>query len=463
MGARDKYRRMLRHVLAMAVAFWLAACSGGGGSEPLPAETTAQSAAPQPAALPAAAAVSVKLEVPSTLASAPFDAEHSLTIPPGFGIRVWSRVPDARFMALAPNGDVLVSMPNEGRIVLLRERSGDTPQQFDFATGLRKPHDMVFHTIDNVTWLYVAESNRISRTVYEAGKTGIGAREIVVDNLPDSLTPGLEGDYSHDLKNIAIGPDDKLYVSVGSTCNACASDAQANFVLGAIYQYGADGKGGRLFARGLRNAEGLDFIPGTNTLWATVNSRDEIPVPFDIDVDGDGKNDFGRVVNAYVDNNPVDFFTQVRDGGNYGWPYCDEASNGTASVLAPDYDTNLHGERFDCTTADRASKAIRAHSAPLGMSFLHNTAVPSAYRKGAAVAEHGCWNCSALVPGYRVSFFPFDDAGNAGGEMDLITGFVIDPQARKVWGRPVDVIADAKGNLLISDDYAGAIYQLYPK
>lgn len=466
MSVRNKCWRVLRHALWMAVALLMAACSGGG-SEPSQAGTVAQSDVPspppQPVAVPVAASVPSKLEVPSALASAPFDTDRSLVIPPGFGIRVWSRVSDARFMALAPNGDVLVSVPDEGRIVLLRERAGDVPQQFDFATGLRNPQDMVFHTINGVTWLYFSESNRVSRTVYEPGKTGIGNREVIVDNLPDAQSPEFDGSYSHELKNIAIGPDDKLYVSIGSSCNVCASDAQANPVRDAIYQYGADGKGGRLFARGLRYAEGLDFIPGTGALWVTVNSRDQLPVPFDADVDGDGMNDIGKVIASFVDHNPADFFTQVRDGGDYGWPYCDEVTNGGTAALAPDYDTNPRGEKFDCSTATRASKDIPAHSAPLGMSFLHNTAVPLAYRKGAVVAEHGCWNCTALIAGYKVSFFPFDDAGNAGSEMDLVTGFATDPAARKVWGRPVDVIADAKGGILISDDFAGAIYELYPK
>ena len=78
------------------------------------------------------------------------------------------------------------------------------------------------------------------------------------------------------------------------------------------------------------------------------------------------------------------------------------------------------------------------------------------------MALHGCWNCTALRAGYKVVYFPFDDGGNAGAEIDLVSGFVTDPVTRALWGRPVDAVADAKGNLLISDDYAGAIYQLYP-
>lgn len=451
--------RMWLYVL-IAVATWLAACSGGGAFAS--SATIVQDATLKQAALlqPAAASVSNKLEVPAALSAPPFDTERSLTIPPGFGIRVWARVPDARFMALAPNGDVLVSIPGEGRIVLLREREVNTPQQFDFATGLRKPHDMVFRIINNVTYLYFSESNRVSRTLYQPGATQIGPREVLIDNLPDASAPEFDDSYQHELKNIAIGSDDKLYVSIASSCNACATDAQHDPVLGAIYQYSADGKNGRLFAHGLRNAEGLGFISGTNNLWATVNHRDQIPVPFDIDVDGDGNSDLGKVIPSYVNANPVDFFTVIRDGGDYGWPLCDQLANGD---IAPDYDTNRNGAQSTCSAVDRASKAIRAHSAPLGMSFLHDTAVPAAYRRGAVTALHGCWNCTTLEAGYKVVYFPFDEVGMPGAEMDLVTGFVTSPTARTMWGRPVDVIADAHGNILISDDFAGAIYQLYPK
>ncbi|HYD62736.1 MAG TPA: sugar dehydrogenase [Noviherbaspirillum sp.] len=412
----------------------------------------------------AAAATVRKLEVPDALADPPFNSERNLTVPPGFGIRLWARVENARFMALAPNGDVLVSVPGEGKIVLLRERPNNLPEAFDYVTGLRNPHDMVFHAIGTTTYLYIAESHRVSRSVYRPGETSRDASEVVVDNLPDNSTPELQGSYGHQLKNIALSPDHRLYVSIASTCNVCTGDTVSNPVRGAIYQYSADGKEGRLFARGLRNAEGLDFLPGTGTLWVTVNGRDEIPVPVDADIDGDGSTDLGKVIPAYVDQNPPELFTSIRDGGNYGWPFCNPVPNAAMAALdlLPDYEMNRDGSALSCAAVDRASKGIRAHAAPLGFSFLHASALPLAYRKGAAVAQHGCWNCTRLDAGYKVSFFPFDDAGNAGAEVDLISGFVTDPDRRDVWGRPVDAIADARGNLLVSDDLAGAVYQLYP-
>ncbi|WP_194722945.1 PQQ-dependent sugar dehydrogenase [Noviherbaspirillum malthae] len=464
-------RRACTRALGIVLGAALLGSCGGGGGEGATAQSLTPNAAPPASPAPGAAlqtapaSVAVPLEVPAALAQEPFAAGKSLVVPPGFGIRVWARVNKARFMALAPNGDVLVSVPSEGKIVLLREQANGTPQAFDYATGLRNPHDMVFHTIGNTTYLYVAESNRITRSVYQAGETATGARDTVVADLPDSSLAELGGTYGHELKNIALSPDHKLYVSVASACNACAEDTASDPVRGAIYQYSADGGERVLYARGLRNAEGLDFIPGTNTLWLTVNNRDEIKVPLDADLDGDGSSDLGKILPSFVDDFPPELFTPVRNGGNYGWPFCNSVPNATMSNLdlLPDFDLNRDGAALNCATVDRSVKGIRAHSAPLGFSFLQASAVPAAYRSGAAVAQHGCWNCTTLRAGYKVSYFPFDGAGNAGAEFDLVTGFVTDPVARSVWGRPVDVIPDARGNLLISDDYANAIYQLYPR
>jgi glucose/arabinose dehydrogenase len=444
--------------LSLIFVWLLSACSGGGSG-------STSTAAAESVGTAAAASVSRSLEVPSALAgAAPFDQPRSLTVPAGFGVRLWARVNKARFMARAPNGDILVSVPSEDKVVMLRDRANDVPAQFDFATGLRKPHDMVFQKVGDTTYLYIAETHRVTRSVYQAGDTVSTAREVVIDNLPDSSTAELQGTYGHELKNIAFGSDGKLYLSIASSCNACTSDTQADPVRGAIYQYNADGSAARLYARGIRNAEGLDFLPGTNTLWIAVNNRDDISFPLEADADGDGVNDLGKIIGKYTDDNPPELFTSVRDGGNYGWPFCNSVPNASMTNLdlLRDHENNRDGSALNCAATDRASKGIQAHSAPLGFSFLHNSTVPATYRSGAVVALHGCWNCTTLKAGYKVTYFPFDAAGNAGAEMDLVTGFVTDPVARSFWGRPVDAIADARGNILISDDYANAIYQLYP-
>jgi glucose/arabinose dehydrogenase len=218
--------------------------------------------------------------------------------------------------------------------------------------------------------------------------------------------------------------------------------------------YDADGKNPRLFAQGLRNAEGLDFVPGTNNLWVVVNNRDNAPYPYQNDFDGDGVSDYGKVMQSFVDNYPPEPFTAVRDGGNYGWPFCNSnpSSGVTNMPFDNDMDMNPVGAAADCSKMDRVSKGIQAHSAPLGVSFVKNSSLD-----GAVAGLHGSWN-RAVKTGYKVIYFPWQN-GQPADQADLVTGFL----EGGVWGRPVDVIGDGAEGLFISDDYAGAVYHLEPK
>lgn len=220
------------------------------------------------------ATVRKMVEVPSSLRQAPFNVDRFLNVPPEFNVSVYARVDKARFMTALPNGDLLVSQPSSGKVLLLRPNANGLPTSFEFASGLRRPHDMVLHTIGETTYLYVAETHQINRYRYTTGDTTARDREVVITGLPDSSTPELGGNYGHELKNIALDSDHKLYVSIASTCNACVEDTVSEPVRGAIYIYDADGSNGRIFARGLRNAEGLDFVPGTKELWVAVNGYD---------------------------------------------------------------------------------------------------------------------------------------------------------------------------------------------
>ncbi len=409
---------------------------------------------------PPAASVSVKVQVPAGMRTAPFDVDRYLTVPRDFSISVYARVSKPRFMAVAPNGDLLVSQPSTGKVLLVRPNGSSSPLVSDFAAGLRNPHDIVFHAMGTTTYVYIAESHQINRYVYSAGDLTARSRQVVVAGLPDASTPELKGSYGHQLKNIALDGNHKLYVSIASTCNACLSDTQSDPVRGSIYQYNADGSNRRLFARGLRNAEGLAFVPGTNNLWVVVNNRDNIAYPFNRDFDGDGTSDYGKVLAGYVDNHPPEAFTYVQDGGNYGWPFCNPNPDNTL-VNMPfdrDYQFNANGQ-VDCNGMTRISRGIQAHSAPLGLTFLEGTSFANAYRAGAAVALHGSWNRSKKT-GYKVAFFPWNSTTQTPtGQIDLVTGFVNDA-TQAMLGRPVDVAVDRQGDMFISDDYNGTIYKL---
>jgi len=403
---------------------------------------------------PLAASATATVQVPAALASAPFNTARTVQVPAGWALAVYARVPGARFMAITPDGALLVSQPGSGSIALVRPAAdGGVPTVSTFASNLRRPHDMVFHTIGSTTYLYVAESNQINRYSYQAGDATAQNRQVISSGLPDDSTPELNGAYAHALKNIALDGNHKLYVSIASTCNVCLSDTQSDPKRAAIYQYDADGSNRRLFAQGLRNAEGLAFIPGTNTLWVTVNGRDNTPYPKQ-----DATGQYGQVVPSYVDNHPPDLFTKVVDGGNYGWPFANPNPDAGYDNMPfdLDYDLNRTGA-VPLSTFTTISKGIPAHSAALGFTFLQGTRFPGAYASGAAVALHGSWNRTAPA-GYKVIYFPWDATTQTpGAQADLVTGFV---DGGGAWGRPVDVAVDPQGALLISDDQSGTIYKL---
>jgi len=392
--------------------------------------------------------------------SAPFDVGRSLAVPAGYAVSVYARVGGARFMAAAPNGDLLVSNPGAGTISRVRPgAAGADPAVTTWASGLYRPHDVVFHAVGGTMYVYVSEGDKIGRYAWDpAAATGQG-RQVVVSGLPSLSNPELKGAYAHELKNIAIGPDDKLYVSIASSCNACVEDTKSNPVRGAVYVYDANGGNGRLFARGIRNAEGLAFVPGTNTLWAVVNNRDNTAYPFHNDFNGDGTDDYGKVLPAYVDNHPTDEFIHVADGANFGWPFCNPNPDNGVDNMPFDRDVQLNadGSQLDCSTATRVDKGIQAHSAALGLTFFAGTKVPVGLQGGAAVALHGSWNRTTPT-GYKVAWFPWvGGSSRPGAQQDLVSGWLVGGSA---WGRPVDVAVDSTGRIFISDDQSGTIYQL---
>jgi glucose/arabinose dehydrogenase len=398
----------------------------------------------------------VKVQVPASMRTAPFDVDRYLTIPEKFEISVFARINGARFMATAPNGDLLVSVPSSGKVKLVRTTSGD-PSITDFVSGLSQPHDIVFHKIGSTMYVYISEQNQINRYTYNNGDLTGQSREIVVSGLPDASLPELHGSYAHALKNIALDDNHKLYISIASSCNACTSDTESDPVRGAIYIYNADGTNGRLFARGIRNAEGLDFIPGTNTLWVVVNNRDNMVYPFN-----DGSGYYGQTLQWFVDNHPPEEFTRIDDGGNYGWPFCnpDYRTGMNNMPFIQDYDLNRDNSVVDCGSMDRIKKGIQAHSAPLGFMFLQDTDFPSNYKNGAVIGLHGSWNRTKET-GYKIIYFPWDNYTQLpGDQIDLVSGF-LNADSTASFGRPVDVAVNKEGDLLFSEDQNGTIYKLH--
>jgi len=389
----------------------------------------------------------------------PFDVDRFLCLPPNFSVSVYARVPAARFLAMTPDGKLLVSQPATGSIVLVEKQDDGSAATFSFDTGLARAQDMLFHDDpDGGTYLYVAEATRISRYPYVAGDYGLHDGQVLIDGLPSSSSDELRAAYAHELKNIAVDSGGRIYVSIASATNADPSERYSNPARGAIYVYDPDGSNGRLYAQGLRNAEGVRFFPGTDLLWAAVNNRDNLAYPFH-----DDSGWYGQVLQEYVNDHPPDEFTFVRDGGDYGWPFANpnpETESGWDNMpFDADMQNNADGLNQPIDFFDRITKGIPAHSAPLGLTFLQNTNFPAQYADGALIALHGSWNRNPPT-GYKVIYFPWNsDTQLPGAQQDFASGW-LNGDTGQYWGRPVATAIDIEGAVFISDDYSGTIYRV---
>jgi glucose/arabinose dehydrogenase len=336
--------------------------------------------------------------------------------PQGFTVSVFaSGFRQPRWLAVAPNGDVFVADSSRGEIVVLHQRPGGTSSDARdlFVNGLSLPFGIAFRD----RYVYVAATDRVVRYVYDRRTS---RRMSDAEHLFD--LPG--GGYNqHWTRSLAFDRGGRLFVSIGSKSNVGVEpDPRA-----AVVSADADGRNVRVYARGLRNAVGIAVHPATGVLWATVNERDNLG-----------------------DEEPRDFFTRVVDGGFYGWPYAYGAGRIDRRVRS----------RLDLTARMiPADLPLGAHVAPLQFAFYTGDRFPAMYRGGAFIAQHGSWN-RRVRSGYDVVFVPFSDGMPSGEPRTFLDGFVPNPAATLVYGRPVGVAVHPDGTLLVSDDGAGVIWRV---
>jgi glucose/arabinose dehydrogenase len=338
---------------------------------------------------------------------------RQIVLPDGFDIGLFAEgIPNARFLRFTSEGDLLVTATRAGQVILLeRDRDGDgrSDGRRTLLEGLDRPHGMDFRD----GWLYVAESGAVGRVRFDPVAGALdGDFEAVVTGIPAGKT--------HYTRTVRFGPDDWLYVSIGSSCNVCEEEDPRR---AAIVRYRPDGSGEEIYATGLRNAVGFDWRPETGELFATDNGRDLL---------GD-------------DVPPCELNRVVR-GGFYGWPY----AYGDRQI-DPDVGAG-HEDRVRASLPP--DHAFRAHNAPLGITFVRGEGLPPTYRGAALVALHGSWN-RRDKDGYRVVSLHW--RGETIEERDFASGF---ERQGEVIGRPVDVVEGPDGAIYVSDDYAGAIYRI---
>lgn len=331
----------------------------------------------------------------------------------------------SRFMTESPDGRLfitdLIDMSDNSRgIVYVLSDFDATSHRFGkraaYLTGQRNPNNVAFHTDATGTWIYVALTNRLVRYRYLAGSDAPSGEPETLATFPDY---GLNYKYGgwHLTRTVTFGPDGTLYVSAGSSCNACDEKEEVRATVQAM---AADGKNARFYARGLRNSVGLKWV--SDALFATDMGADQ----------------FGNDV-------PDERLFALKEGANYGWPHCYQAH----ATVKRDPIFGIGDAGAVCGHVPAAFARFPAHAAPLGFEHFAPDAAIAEVKDSFIVALHGSTKKS-IGHGYRVVRV----RGRGAPPDDLITGFMRD---EKVYGRPTDVLKWRDG-MLISDDFAGAIY-----
>ncbi len=339
-----------------------------------------------------------------------------IRLPEGFAISVYAaNVPGARSLTQGPPGVLFVGTRSEGVVYAVADKNNDGRAESVrvVARGLDTPNGVAWRDGS----LFVAEIGRILRidglTPWLAdASAGPKTPAVVLDTLPK------EG--HHGWKFIRFGPDGLLYVPVGAPCNVCLSDDPR---FAAILRMKPDGTGLNIYSSGVRNTVGFDWHPLSKELWFTDNGRDMMG-----------------------DERPPDELNRAPKAGmHFGFPFCHGGD-----ILDPRY-----GSQRPCPEFTPPAQKLGPHVAALGMRFYTGTLFPERYRNQIFLAEHGSWNRTNKI-GYRVMLVRLEGAKAVSYE-PFAEGWLAN---ERVWGRPVDVQVMPDGALVVSDDYAGALYRI---
>jgi len=360
------------------------------------------------------------------------DIIQHIDVPDGFEVSLYAVVPDARSMSMAPQGTVLFAGTRKDKVwsIIDRDRNRVADEVKDFAPSITFdiPNGPCFSPDG---FLYIAERNRI--LVFPAAEFFFESPDIAVGTVvaQGELIPPEEESFNHSARVCDIGPDGMLYVSLGQPYNVQPAEKLEMYDelgIGGIIRMNTDGTGREVYTRGVRNSVGQDFNPETGELWWTDNQ-----------VDGMGD-----------DIPPGELNRQTEAGQHFGFPWTN------ARVEIPDYKDVPRPEGVSFV---EPQLELTAHAADLGMRFYHDESFPEKYHGGIFWAQHGSWNRTPPV-GARVMFSALDpETGDAMGAEVFADGW-LNEDTGEYRGRPMDIEFLPDGSMLVSDDFAGAIWRI---
>ncbi len=354
----------------------------------------------------------------------------SLNVADGFEIiPAMEGLKRVRFFARAPDGRIFVTDMYDltdnkrGKVYILDgwdARTGKFSTLKTYMSNLRNPNSCQFYRDSNgQDWFYLAETHQLTRRRFTPGETTpTDKRPEVLATFPDY---GLSYKYGgwHLTRTISFSPDGRLYVSVGSSCNACVEKER---VRASIVSMNPDGSDQREFARGLRNAAGLRAIG--NYVFATNQGSDHLGL-----------------------QKPDETFYALKDGTDYGWPYC-HSSNGK---IFADPGFKRPGQ---CKNVPAPYAYFPAHSSALGFDYFDDEGAPELIKNGFLVALHGSTN-KEIGRGYQIALM------RKGEKLqNFITGFLV---KGAVMGRPCDIMKLDANSFLFTDDNKGIVYYVRKK
>jgi glucose/arabinose dehydrogenase len=347
----------------------------------------------------------------------------SLQAPTGFTVDVFARdLAGPRVIVAAPGGGVYVAERDSGRVTLLRDGSGDGRADSrrvvasGLGEGLRGVHGLAVH---GGRLYMVTETELYSAPIQQDG--GLGERRLITDQIPAG--------GQHPNRTIAFSPQGELFLSVGSTCNACDEPMDEHATLIRVNESSGELQ---VFARGLRNTIGFAWHPQTRQLWG-------------LDHNSDGRGD----------NWPPEELNSIGQARHYGWPWCGGARE--VDWLIPSEPENASREEF-CRTTEPPALTYTAHAAPMQLLFYTGENFPAEYRNDGFVTMRGSWNRNPAT-GYELVRVRFDAAGNPTRIEPFVGGWLIEG-GQSHFGRPMGLAQLGDGSLIVGDDVNGVIYRV---